>query len=266
MTGPERSLSLSHREQSPISLFQESYPSSDTSKLRPSADTSKPQGESASPKKEALPNQGPPFHTSSDAKSYDHVILNDQKPRSQFPAQLKANVPLRPKQVAAKATQANERIKPVIITYPANDQAPAPTSNQYTKPTDSQLFTKDISYKLFGTIYCECKPPLPARRLGTQTTEADHGREFYGCPKAIDERCKFLVCDDGAKDGGEAAMPYGTCPERPPSPPSRAPSETPPYTLALLCMPSVSKREISDPTSTTYIMSKTSDTRHSPPA
>lgn len=272
MTAPERPLSLSHAEQSPVASFQASFPSSASSQLPPFEGTSKPQGENANPEKEArvraqsLPTGNLLFQRSSHAKSYDNVILNQQRPRPQISSQFNATIPLRRKPVVAKAVQPNEKIRPVVIIYPTTTRAPDSTSDQYTKPSDSQLFTKDISYKSVNTIYCECKPNLPARRLQTQATEANHGERFYVCQKAIHERCKFLLWDDGTKDGGDAAVTHSTHPEQPSSPPSRAPSEPPPYNLALPYAPSVSKQEGSDHTMTTYITPQTSYTAYSPPA
>lgn len=272
MVVPERPLSLSHVEQRPVASFQEFYPSSSISQLPPFAGTSRPQGESSAPDKDAsigfqsLPTRDFLIQRNGQAKGYDNVFMNEQRPRPQVPPPFNANLPIRRKPLASKAIQANEKVTPVVMTYPPGAQAPTPTSNQYKKPTDSQLFTNDRSYDLASTIYCECEPRLPARRLQTQSTEINHRKWYYVCQKAYQECCEFLFCDDGAKDGEKAAVTYSTRPEDLPSLLSRAPSEPPPYSLALLHIPSDSKKGGSDPTTTAYTMSTPSYFAHSPSA
>lgn len=270
MAASERPLSLPQVEQHPIASFQEYYLSSGASQLIPFAGTSRLQGESANPENvarirfQSLPTEDSLFPRSSHAKGHDDVFLDQRKRGSQPPAQFHASVPLRRKSLPSKASLASKKFGLVIITYPAGAEAPTPTSHQYKKPIDSQLFTRERSYDSISTIYCKCYIPLPARLFETKKEREDLGKRFNICPKT-EERCKLFLWEDEANNQEETAVMNSARTGQSPSSPSCTPREPPPYSLATSLVPRAHKQGGSAGT-TPDMLSKSSSIAHSPPA
>ena len=57
-----------------------------------------------------------------------------------------------------------------------------------------------------GIWQCDCDPRLPAERFKVKKEGKNHGRWFYTCQKAQDERCGFFLWDEDAKPREESAV------------------------------------------------------------
>ena len=168
MAAPTRPLFLHHVEQRPVASFHEYDPTSGANQLHPFASTYRLLGESTKPpgniriRDEALLTEDFLYLRSTHEKVYNNLFLDQRKQKAQPPAQISANLSLRRKLVASKAPRAYESIALVATAHLADAEAPAPTSNHYEKPIDSQSYGRDRSYSSIDTIYCKCYPRLPA--------------------------------------------------------------------------------------------------------